>query len=279
MAVLATGGHWDTWTFAGISPPGPDSPIISGAITLSPSQAESYSTCPRRYALERRLRLGDPTNQYARFGSLVHAALERAERGVIGTGRDHATVAEGLEAISEVWVDADFGTPELDSAWKRKAEELVTKLYEKWPAKTGATMAVEMNVTADIGGVPWRGVVDRVDDLGPGVRIVDYKTSTSYPTHPEAKTSIQLGFYAAALSGLGHRVDEAQLWYPRAPTVGITVRKLDLDRLDEVVSTMEDITTSILGEEWAATPGGHCKRCQFKSSCPVWPEGEGAFLP
>ncbi|HEX6219612.1 MAG TPA: ATP-dependent DNA helicase, partial [Acidimicrobiia bacterium] len=63
---------WDATTFAGAVIPGPDTPVMQGSFRLSPSQADSYERCPRRYVLERRLRLGDSTSVYAHFGELVH---------------------------------------------------------------------------------------------------------------------------------------------------------------------------------------------------------------
>ena len=37
---------WDPDQFAGVRSPGPDSPVLGGSLTLSPSQGESYSKCP-----------------------------------------------------------------------------------------------------------------------------------------------------------------------------------------------------------------------------------------
>ena len=72
---------WQPSAFAGVPAPGPDRPILGASLTLSPSQADSYSVCPRRYALERRLRLGDAGSPYSQFGTLVHSALERRREG------------------------------------------------------------------------------------------------------------------------------------------------------------------------------------------------------
>src|SRR5690606_23001671 len=77
---------WDPSRFAGAVEPGPDSPVLGEIFRLSPSQAVSYESCPRRYVLERRLRIGDSSSVYAHFGELCHDVLERAEGEVIGTG-------------------------------------------------------------------------------------------------------------------------------------------------------------------------------------------------
>lgn len=280
-AVLATpaDGWWDPIFFPGVPEAGPDSPLLGESIRLSPSQVDRYQQCPRLYALERRLRLGDAGSPYAHLGALVHRALELAEREVIGTGRRHAELDRALEVLGDVWEEeADFGTPQLDQAWLVKAVDAVTKLYENWPNKDGQPVAVEETVKATIADVPWMGIIDRLEETDEGLRVVDYKTSTNPPTKDEAAVSIQLAFYASAVSRRGPVIG-AEMWFPRTKAQTVSTRALDLERSAEVFTQMEELTRSILAEEWSPTPGDHCKRCSFRTSCPAWPEGRGAYLP
>ncbi|MDX1468647.1 MAG: ATP-dependent DNA helicase [Acidimicrobiia bacterium] len=277
--VLANpeGDWWDQSFFAGLAETGPDAPILGGPLRLSPSQADSYATCPRRYALERRLRLGDASSPWAHFGSLVHEALEMAERQVVGTGRPHAVLEDAVNAIDSVWESADFGTPELNRAWREQAVSCVANLYEKWPHADGEPIELESLVTGEIAGVEWMGKIDRLERTDAGLRVVDYKTSKSVATIAEAETSIQLAFYAMAVS-MTEDVVAAEMWYPRVASRNLTTRSLDMNKLADVVAVMEEITESIQAEHWEPRPGKHCDRCQFRGSCPAWPEGRGAYL-
>ena len=81
---------------------GPDSGVLPERFRLSPSQAESYETCPRRYVLERRLGIGDGSSVYALFGSLVHEVLERAEQAAL----DHVTVSVNDKPIASISVSS-----------------------------------------------------------------------------------------------------------------------------------------------------------------------------
>jgi len=258
--------------------PGPDSPVIQGAFRLSPSQADSYRRCPRRYVLERRLRLGDTTSVYAHFGELTHQVLEIAEREIIGTGKRHADFARVREIIDDVWVEADFGTPDLDDAWKVKAVEMLEKLYDNWPGR-GEPIEVEVAVESHFEGVDWIGRVDRLERSDEGLRVVDYKTGTRAMTTEEAAGSIQLAFYAMAVGQTRGDVVASEMWYPRADTKSVTTRKVALHRLDEVGEVMGEIARSISSEVWETRVSDDCKRCDFRRSCPAWPEGRGAFLP
>jgi superfamily I DNA/RNA helicase/RecB family exonuclease len=271
---------WDAAAFPGVPRQGPDAPILADTIRLSPSQADSYQRCPRQYALERRLRLGDASSPYAHFGTLVHAALEQAEADVVGTDERHTGLDHALECLDRVWEDADFGTEELNQAWLGKAREAVAKLYENWPSSAGAPIGLEMKVEMTVGEITWRGVVDRVEQTEEGLRIVDYKTSATAMAVADAAESIQLGFYSDAVeAATGRPVVGAELWYPRARAKSLTTRSLDHDRREDIRSEMERVTAAIRSEDWTPTAGNHCERCSFRLSCPAWPEGRGAFLP
>ncbi len=269
---------WDPAAFAGALPPGPDSGVLAPVFRMSPSQADSYRRCPRRYVLERRLRLGDVTSVYAHFGELVHEVLEMAEREEIGTGRLHADLTRVLQILDQVWATADFGTPELTEAWKSKAVDMFTKLYEHWPGK-GAPVEVELDVEAEIDGVTWMGRIDRLERSSEGLRVVDYKTGTQAPTRDEAAESIQLGFYAMAVSEKRGEVVASEMWFPRANTKSVTTRQFALHHLPELREEITEITNSIRAESWDPRVSGDCTRCGFRRSCPAWPEGKGAFLP
>ena len=130
-----------------------------------------------------------------------------------------------------------------------------------------------------IEGITWIGFIDRLEQTSSGYRVVDYKTSASAMTKKEAGDSIQLAFYAGAITTDGGDVIQAQLWYPRVAAQTVTVRDLDLGRLDELSEEMRTMTGSIRAEDWAPKVGEHCQRCDYRLSCPAWPEGRGAFLP
>jgi len=270
---------WNPMAFAGVPAPGPDQPILGESLRLSPSQAGAYVTCPRQYALERRLRLSDTFSPYAELGNLVHSSLEAAEKEVIGSGKTHADLADALRHLERVWAEADFGTPQLDQAWLSHARETVVRLYEQWPSD-GAPIELEKKVESVIGGVEWVGYIDRLERGPNGLRVIDYKTSKSPPTIPEAKESVQLGFYAAAVAEeTGEPVNAAEMWFPRNVAKTVTTRSFDMDLLPEVRKTMDDVTTAILEERWEPRVNNRCNRCDFRLSCPAWAEGKGAYLP
>ncbi len=269
---------WDARLFAGAARVGPSRPVLAPSFRLSPSQAQSYEDCPRRYVLERRLRLGDSTSPWAHFGELAHRVLEIVEAEVIGSGRRHGDLERVIEVTDHVWDDdAAFGSPELDAAWKAKAIEMFTRLYERWPGR-GDPVAVELEVETEIEGVRWIGRVDRLERGDEGLRVVDYKSGTSVPTQDQAAESLQLGFYALAVARSQGEVVASEMWFPRVKSKSVTTRSLAMHRVDELSGRLTEITNSIRSEDWEPRVGASCARCPFRRSCPAWPEGRGAFL-
>lgn len=268
--------------YFGVRPAGSDRGVIEGPVSLSPSQADLYESCPRRYALERRLGIGDETSVHADFGSLIHDVLEEAESSALADGRPRSDLSDAEHALGRRFEPGTFGGGPFAAAWRRRAVEALSNLYMHWPSD-GVPIALEHPLAADFDGVTWRGRADRIEHRRTGTTIVDYKTSKHSVAVKEAERSLQLGFYMLAatadptVAGYGPVVG-AELWYPLAKlTRSITVRSFDPANLGEIADRMRAVAAGIDDEAWPATPGEHCRHCRVRTSCPMWPEGREAF--
>jgi RecB family exonuclease len=256
--------------------------LISPGFTLSPSQAESYAACPRRYVFERRLHVGDDTTPFLTFGSLIHKTLERSEATAVQRRLPHADLSQSLNELDSIWDPSDFGGEPWATAWYRRAVHILTFLYENWPSR-GVPVALERSLSLEVGGVLWRGQADRVEHTGDLLRVVDYKTGSTVPTTANAAISIQLGFYLMALQADEQLaqfgpVEEAEMWFPaKTDAKSLTVRRFDASRLEQVAEAMEEAAKGIAAEQWPPTPNPHCPTCRVRIVCPEWPEGKEAF--
>ncbi len=288
LAALVGPGHWRARPpeeFAGLLKPGPDTGLSPAGLALSPSQADSYLECPRRYAFERWLAIGAEGSVYATLGSLIHGVVEEVEGQALAAGEAHGTLATALAALERQWDPTPFGGGAWAEAWRRRAHEILRHLYEQWPGR-GRVAAVERPLALEVAGVRWRGRADRIE-VRPGdpprVHVVDYKTARTAVSVDEAACSVQLGFYLLAaaadpqLAALGEPAG-AEMWFPAAPTKKVTTRAFDPQRLPEVEQRMALSADGIRAERWAPTPGGHCRNCLVRQVCPAWPEGREAYL-
>ncbi|MCP4964857.1 MAG: ATP-dependent helicase [bacterium] len=286
LATLARGSRWamrSPESFNGVPPRGTDRGLIEPDPVLSPSQAQGYELCPRRYVLERRLKVGSDTSIHATFGTLIHDVLETVEKRAVGNGQPHSTVEEARQELVTQFDPHDFDGPPYADSWLQRAYVGLDRLYENWPAPKRAAAVLEHKLDTELAGVRWTGRADRIDVSATGVTIVDYKTSKSPVTVAEASGSLQLGFYALAASrdeelGRFGEVVGAELWYPMASTKKVSVRKFKMEGIDEVEERLTVIAQGILNEDWSPNPGPHCDRCGLRTVCPAWADGGPEFL-
>ena len=285
LDVLADGirlGLGDPRSISGVLPRRGDTGILPAVVTLSPSQGELYETCPRRYALERRLGIGRSESLYAEFGTLVHGVLEAVEAAALARGEPHGTLAEAVTELDARFDPGRFGGEPFASAWLARGRTALENLYGRWPS-TGAVVDVERRLERSHRGVRWIGKADRIERRDEGLVVVDYKTTKSPLPRADAERSLQLGYYLLAaredaeLRDLGEPIG-AELWYPlKMLEGGPAVRLFDAAQLEEITERMTAVTDGILAEDWVPTPGPHCLHCAVALVCPARPEGREAF--
>ena len=288
MAVLADGSRWGmrpVTEFAGFRRRGADSGLIEFPLRLSPSQGESYEECPRRYAMVRRLAIGDAGSRHAELGSLVHTVMENVERAVIETpGGPSSTLAEAQAELDRLFDGAAFGGEPHATAWRRRAGTVIEQLVRKRPAG-GRPVMVEHWFEMEHAGTAWVGRVDVIEQRLVGPVVVDYKTGSSAPSKAEAAQSLQLGVYVLAgrqdpeVIALG-TVAGAEMWFPWASRNQNSMKRMEFDlaNLPAVAERMTTIAGGIAAEDWAPRPGDHCERCPVRTVCPAWPEGAEGFV-
>lgn len=276
----ASWGGRPSTEFLGTLRRGPDTGLIPPDLALSPSQAESYLQCPRRYVFERRLRLADQGSVYLSFGSLIHTVLEAVEGAALAVGLTHGTLDDALDALDRIWDPAPFGGGEWAMAWHRRGEELLRRLYEQWPSR-GQVVAVEHDLALEIGGTRWRGRADRIEARpgGPArICVIDYKTGRTVPSVAEAATSLQLGFYILAVAPELGETAAAEMWFPASRAKKITIRRFDPECASAVLELMSAAAAGIRAEDWTPVRDDEtCRRCAVRLVCPEWPEGREAF--
>jgi RecB family exonuclease len=284
LRLLATGpdyGLRDATALAGVKRRGPDTGLVGDLLHLSPSQATAYEECPRRYALERRLEVGNETSFHAEFGSLLHEVLEVAEGAARHRREPHSGIEEALAVLHELFDPATFGGGAVATAWRERAVSTLTHLYANWPSR-GAVVDLERELRLDINGVSWIGYADRIESDGIGLKIVDYKTTRNPPSKDAVAASAQLGFYVLAtgadpqLAQYG-RPQSAEMWFPAKPAKSVITRAFDMATLEDVEVRLAAVAEAIRAERWPPQPNAACERCRVRSVCPAWPEGREAF--
>ncbi len=284
LADAPTHGFVDQTQRYGTAERGSDTGFISPNHRTSPSQANTYSLCPRRYVLERFATNKDVASPHMTFGTLIHEVLELAEAEALEGDAARSTFARAIEILDDAWDELGFGDDSVGRAWYRRAVVVLTNLYEKWPT-SGRVVAVETDVKIDLEDTTWAGKIDRVELASGRLTVVDYKTSGTAMRLREAEVSLQLGFYVLAvmadkdLVALGEAA-AAEFWfpYPKPNVKSIVTRAFDMAQLENVRAQLINVAKGIRAEQFPATVGKQCSTCDFAQVCPARKEGREAFV-
>jgi RecB family exonuclease len=170
----------------------------------APARLTTYDDCPRRY---RHAYLDRPSPQrrgamgHTSVGASVHTALARWW----GLPRARRTPEAGGELLLDCWLTDGFR----DTAQMLAARERSRGQVERYLAGVDpddVPVGVERTVTLRTPHASLWGRVDRIDDRPDhGLVVVDYKTGRSSPTVDDARTSVALAVYAAAVGAMLRR--------------------------------------------------------------------------
>lgn len=241
---------------------------------VSPSSASIFQQCPRKWKHRYRDRLPDPPGEAALAGTFAHRVLELLlQEAPAGRTRDRAK-----ELAREVWpetaTDDDFINLDLDEdaqrAFRWRGWLAVDGLWALENPEHVQVDATEQQVEVAIDGVPFRGIIDRVDQTPGGLAISDYKSGAA-PSHRFKEGRLaQVLLYAAAvrelrgamptaarLLYLGQRVDEVQVTDENLAETSATLR-----------STWDTLQSSCDTDCFEASTGPLCAWCPFVAHCP-----------
>jgi len=239
-------------------------PVAPPAIEISPSDLQTYRTCPLRYRFSRVDRIPQPDRPSGRIGTAAHLALEAHYRpgGVGGDG--DALVARFEMQLNRLGVAS---TPEGQQALRRGREQLPQ--YHERVARSGATPAgVERRFTLPLGRHTVRGRVDRIDrHPSGGFQLIDYKTGRPPAGSGVGDEDLVIALYLAAAQAGGGKIQGARLEY----VLDGDSRVFDPDPA-ELATLVEDarlLADSAASQEFEPRPGWHCESCDFQLLCPA----------
>lgn len=278
----------DTGALAAARPPAavdddaPDADGIAGTVAeipvrprhLSPSSASMFRQCPQRWKFRYVDKLPDPPGEAALAGTFAHRVLEE----LLGLDATERTLESARSLAGQVWTemesDKDFAALELDADgvrnFKWTAWRAIEGLWDLEDPTTVDIVATETEVSVEIGGVPFVGYIDRVEEGADGLVVSDYKSGRAPGRKFSESRLEQVLLYAAALAELhGELPARARLLY-----LG--------QRIDETEVTAENIAevTGRLTDTWAELlersttgdfppqPGPLCGWCAFVRHCP-----------
>jgi putative RecB family exonuclease len=272
------------------NPPPPDR---SRRMTQAPahrsvSQINSYDRCPYAYYLARIKRVWQRPAAWLGQGTAVHEAAEAYERSKLTPESLTLDAAQDVfrESYAQAINQATEITPDFNAWFASGPYQGATDVERRygiglgqvasfvdwtdshpeeviWIAPDG-TPGIEIGFDIDLDGVPVRGFIDAVIDLGGGEILVrDYKTGN------KPGSDFQLGVYSVAIAG-AFGVDPPQVgdfWMGRTgkPTREYPIGDWTRERVTEEFHRVND---QIIAGNFPAKPDPKvCNFCDVSASC------------
>jgi putative RecB family exonuclease len=252
--------------------------------TCTPSKLGAYEDCPRRYRftyVDRPSPPKGPPWAHNSLGASVHTALRswfdqptaRRKPGVLAT------------LLRATWVRDGYR----DEVQEREAYERALGWLRRYTGELEPDfepLAIERTVGAKTPTLALSGRVDRIDDVGDELVIVDYKTGRTELGPDDARGSRALALYAYAAERLfRRRTRRVELHH--LPTGAVASHEHTDESLARHVRRAEQTAADVQAAERAmaagtdpdvafpANPGAICGWCDFRRSCPVGAQRPG----
>ena len=232
-----------------------------GEIQLSYSAIAAYHDCPRQYRYRHVDHLPVQQSAEAVQGVILHEVLRRA--GELRRAGKPITAARLRALHDEVWRETPFPDPRRAPVFKRNgAAEL--EAYRASGGLEAVPAYLEQPFEVAVDGWKLRGVIDRVDRVDEGWKIIDYKSGRPVARR---RRDLQVALYALAASdAMQLRPLELEVVYLAS---GKTVRVEHADGLArEAQAQGSEVAEGIKAGRFPARPDRRrCRLCPYRLAC------------
>jgi putative RecB family exonuclease len=246
--------------------------------SLSPSSVSAFKDCPLAFKFSYLERLPEPPSAPASKGTLVHRALERLMCRPPAARTPEAAHADLASARVELAEHPEFaGLGMSDEEWDAfhaDATACVDRYFELEDPTRVRPIGLELKLTAKIGKVTLRGIIDRLEIGADGEWVVtDYKTGSVPSEQKEQARLAGVHIYALLCEQmLGQRPARVQLLYLSKPEM--IIARPSEQSITGVARRTGAIWTAIeracAVDDFRPSPGPLCGYCAFKPYCPAY---------
>ena len=243
----------------------------------TPSKLAAFD-CPRRY---RMTYLDRPQPQrgtpwaHNTLGATVHLSLARWW----DLPREQRTPARGADLVRRNWQTSGFRDGDQSMTWSGIAAQWVEQYLDEQVDADDEPVGVERTVSVPLDALAVSGRVDRMDERGDEIVIVDYKTGRRPLTSDDARGSQALALYVlGARRTLRRRCSRVELHHLPTGQVASFVHTDEslarhVARADETAADIVTATDTLAAgadpdDVFPPRPAPSCSWCDFRHLCP-----------
>lgn len=251
--------------------------IPSRLVRVTPARLATWAGCPRKYRMNY-LDKPTPPRAGARASSTLGAVVHNALRAFFELRPGERTPERAAELVGRFWKSDGFAGPQQAAEHRERAQGWVADYVRATEGRE--PVALERWVSAPAGSIIAEGRVDRVDQRGDELVVVDYKTGRRALTTADARDSRALALYALAVRGtLRGRCRRVELHH--LPSGSVVSWEHTEDTINEHLRSAEQLAAELRAagqaheageyrdeELFPPRVGRHCSWCDFRAHCP-----------
>jgi putative RecB family exonuclease len=242
---------------------------------LSPSRVESFTSCPLAFRFVNIQHLAEAPSIHATRGSLVHRALELAFAAA-PADRTPDRFRRCLDlARLEYRSDPEFVGLGLDDEGVALFDEECRTLVETYltmeDPRAVHPIGLELRLSASVGALSLRGIIDRLELRDGELVVTDYKTGRSPSLQWEQRSLAGVHFYSFLCEAvLGRRPAAIRLMYLSS---GETIEAVPSEQSVRFITTRtravwEAVERACSTGDFRPRPSARCASCGFQAWCP-----------
>lgn len=254
--------------------------------SLKVTDIDAYRQCPRRFFIEKILRL-EPLSvkeydmEPATIGNILHTVMETL-------AFESFDDVERLKLRAASVIEDALSERRLDRYWKEIIRDAfiavlheICEVEKEIRGEGYAPAEAEKKIAGEpIEGIKLRGKIDRVDASGENVRLIDYKTGKAGLNCAQVMKGgedLQLFLYAAMMKELGYRIDRVGVYSLKDISVKWCPSKRKLkgkEGIDDYITASLHLLKEAAGRlakgDFRAEPMNeyNCRDCHENPFCP-----------
>ena len=237
---------------------------------LSFSQIDTFDTCPRQYRFRYLQRIPVPPSAAASFGNTMHKTLRDFYQRI--KAREKLTGKDLLKLLGTNWSAEGYASKAHEERMRKQGERMLVDFYKRFdsrliPKDLEQSFVIKISPKLKIGGK-----IDRIDEPGGKLEVIDYKTGRVLD-QKDVDKSLQMTVYALAATDkgiYGKKPEEVILSFYFLDTSEKKSTKRTASQLEQAKRELSEKAREVEKSVFEPTPGPWCDWCDFKLLCEAW---------
>jgi len=213
-----------------------------------------YLECPLKFKLIYIDRIPQKPKPYFKLSNIIHSSLHYY----------YFYRFKGLDGLLRCYSDVFKSSGEKSDKIYQEGKGILINFYNDF--QDILPYRVENKFKVRLGPYILSGKIDRVDKVGKGFELIDYKLLKNIPSQEEIKENLQLRIYSAGFYKLTRIIPiKASFYYLRYGQKISTIPTED--DIDKTIKLIYSVGEKIRRGRFIAKEGPFCRVCDYKDIC------------